>query len=279
MSTADNAGEICVTGAGQKTGRRLAWDLFEVVFGYALILTVIWTPRPLQRWLYWSAVGWFIVSIVLSFPGWRALGFSISGFRRSVWVVGVALGMSAAAAAIASNFHTLHHPSRPVQWVLAFGGYTVWSLIQQLLLQGYFLARFVRLLPSATWAAIMAALIFALAHLPNPILTAATLLWGLAACLIFLKWRNIWPLAIAHAIFGISIAITIPGPVLHNMRVGLGYLRYQSPQPRRPVARTQRATEARWDPDHRPGQPFHLSQSDQAVSTVAWVMAEAPTRR
>ena len=71
-----------------------------------------------------------------------------------------------------------------------------------------------------------------------------TLLWGLAACLVFLKFRNIWPLAMAHAIFGICVAITIPGPVVHNMRVGLGYLTYRAPR------------------------HLHLNQSDHRVSTV-----------
>ena len=57
----------------------------------------------------------------------------------------------------------------------------------------------------------MAALLFALAHLPNPILAPITLIWGLAACLLFLRYRNLYPLMIAHAILGITIAITIPG--------------------------------------------------------------------
>jgi hypothetical protein len=55
------------------------------------------------------------------------------------------------------------------------------------------------------------------------------LVWGLAACLLFLCYRNLYPLALAHAIFGITIAITVPGPVDHNMRVGLGYLKYHHP--------------------------------------------------
>ena len=70
------------------------------------------------------------------------------------------------------------------------------------------------------------AIIFAVAHLPNPILVPFTLLWGLAACLLFLRYRNLYPLAMAHAILGITIAIAVPGPVDHNMRVGLGYLTY-----------------------------------------------------
>ena len=71
-----------------------------------------------------------------------------------------------------------------------------------------------------------------------------TLIWGLAACFVFLRFRNIFPLGMAHAIFGICVAITFPGPVVHNMRVGLGYLRYRAPL------------------------RVHRNQSDHKVSTV-----------
>jgi hypothetical protein len=219
-------------------------------------LAVIWTPRPLQRWLYCVALAWFVFVIVWSFPGWRAMGCCAAGFWRSAWVVGVALAMGASAAAVASSLHTLHHPSGLAQWILAFGGYAVWSVMQQFLLQGYFLSRLSRLVPSATLAAGISAAIFAAAHLPNPILTILTLVWGLAACFVFLKGRNLWPLAIAHAILGICVAITIPGPIVHNMRVGRGYLTY-----------------------HAPRHSHHLSQSDHKESTVAWVTQDAATRR
>jgi membrane protease YdiL (CAAX protease family) len=162
--------------------------------------------------------------------------------------------MTAIATFFASNLHTLHHPGAPTEWVKTFAGYTLWALTQQLLLQGYFLARLLRIVPRPNQAAILSASVFALAHLPNPILTPLTLIWGLTACLVFIRSRNVYPLAIAHAIFGICVAITIPANVLHNMRVGLGYIRF------------------------RP-QPLHLSQSDHVVSTDAWVIAEAPTRR
>ena len=72
----------------------------------------------------------------------------------------------------------------------------------------------------------LTASVFALLHLPNPVLTPLTLIWGLAACLVFIRSRNVYPVAIAHAIFGICVAITVPASILHNMRVGLGYLDY-----------------------------------------------------
>ena len=81
-------------------------------------------------------------------------------------------------------------------------------------------------MPGPIAAALASAGLFALAHLPNPILAPVTLLWGFVACLLFLRYRNLYTLGMAHAVFGITIAICIPGPVIHNMRVGLGYLTY-----------------------------------------------------
>jgi hypothetical protein len=198
----------------------------ELCIGYGLILATIWTPRPLQQWLYCTSIVWIVISTWLAFPGWAAIGFRRSGFISSLWVVLAALLLNAVAVTIAGNLHTLRHPVTLRGWVLTFGGYTIWSFAQQFLLQGYFLFRLLRLIPRREVAALAAAGIFSAAHLPNPILTPMTLVWGICACFVFLRFRNVYPLAAAHAILGITVAITLPGPVVHNMRVGLGYLRY-----------------------------------------------------
>ena len=254
MSVPEDSVPHYASAAAASPKRRVTWEILELLIGYVLILTVIWTPRPLQHWLYFLALAWFIVSIVLSFEGWKAMGCCVAGFWRSSWVVGVAVILAGIATFFASSYHTLHHPHTPEQWISSFGGYTVWALIQQLLLQGYFLARLLRIVSSPNLAAFLAAFVFAVAHLPNPILTPLTLVWGLTACLVFIRSRNVYPLAIAHAIFGICVSITVPGSLIHNMRVGLGYMQYKA-------------------------RPVHLSQSDHVVSTDAWVKAEAPTRR
>jgi len=130
------------------------------------------------------------------------------------------------AVVVAARLHTLHVPGSLILFVETYWAYALWAGVQQFLLQCFFLSRLLRLLPNATVAAAAAAAIFALAHLPSPILTSVTLIWGFAACMLFLRYRNLYSLAAAHAILGITIAITVPGPVDHNMRVGLGYLRY-----------------------------------------------------
>jgi membrane protease YdiL (CAAX protease family) len=163
------------------------------------------------------------------------MGLRTANLARSLWIVAVAAGIAAVAVLIAHGRHTLNLPSGFVPFIQRYWGYAIWAFAQQLLLQDFFLARFRRLIRSPTLAALAATLTFSLAHLPNPILTIVTFVWGLAACLLFLRYRNLYPLAIAHAIFGIAIAVTLPGPLTRNMRVGLGYLTYPKHHPNLPI--------------------------------------------
>jgi hypothetical protein len=209
-------------------------DLLEVTVAYGLILVVIWTPRPLQRSLWMVAAGAVAAILWKARHGPQPTGLRRQNFLRSMWVVGVALAVSGVAVAVAVKLDTLRLPEGPVSFIKTYWGYALWSFVQQFLMQCLFLSRMLRLLPAAKSAALATASIFALAHLPNPILTPMTLVWGLAACLLFLHYRNLYPLAIAHAILGITVAATIPGPLVHNMRVGLGYQTYGRPTPASP---------------------------------------------
>jgi hypothetical protein len=232
------AGVSTSSGANSVAGRSKRRDLVEIAIAYGLILIVIWTPRPAQRLLWVVAAGSIAVMICLSFDGVKAMGLRRENFFRSLWVVGAALLAALVAVTLAGRLHTLHLPKGPILFIETYWAYALWTFVQQFLMQCFFLLRLLRLFPGPKSAALAAAGLFALAHLPNPILTSVTLLWGFAACLVFLRYRNLYPLAMAHAILGITVAITVPGPVDHNMRVGLGYLTYghthkpaSSPQP------------------------------------------------
>jgi membrane protease YdiL (CAAX protease family) len=206
--------------------RRKRRALIEAAVSYFLILAVIWTPRPAQRWLWWVAASAVVFCTCISFDGAAAMGFGARNLLRSLWVVCAALAVAAVAVAVAARLHTLHRPPGFISFVFAYLAYAIWAFAQQFLLQSFFLLRFMRALSSARWAALAAAIVFAAAHIPNPILVPITFIWGLAACFLFLRYRSIYPLAAAHAILGVMIAITVPGPVDHNMRVGWSYLAY-----------------------------------------------------
>ena len=217
-------------GENAQARKRRRRDWTELFIAYTLIAAAVWTPLPWQRWLSLAALLFVIFATWRSFDGWRAMGFRVvngfRGFWRAGWVIAVALVLTAASASVAAWLHTLHSPPSLPQFAARYWSYSIWAFLQEFLLLNFFLLRLMRLMPTPWRAAIAATLLFALMHLPSPILTPLTFIWGLAACLIFLRYRNIYIPAIAHAIFGICIAITVPGPVDHNMRVGLGYLTY-----------------------------------------------------
>jgi hypothetical protein len=220
--------DTCGTGNLLSGGRKRR-DLLELSIGYGLILLTIWTPQPWQRLFYCVALAWVLLVTMVSFDGWSTMGLRFSGSLRSLWVAGAALLLAAAAVNLAGRLHTLHVPGYPTMFVKHYWGYVIWAFVQEFLLLDFVLLRLLRLLPDRKAAVLAATGLFALAHLPNPILTPVTLFWGFAACLLFLQYRNVYTLAMAHAIFGICISITVPGPIDHNMRVGLGYLTYRPP--------------------------------------------------
>ena len=216
--------------------------LLELTVSYSLILLVIWTPNigvpselarwggnPVQRVLYIAAVVVIAVILALSFRSCDRLGLRLTNLLRSLWIAIAALVLAAIVILIAVHRHTLHAPPTATAFIARYWGYALWAFVQQILLLDVFLSRLLILTPSPRIAALATAVIFALAHLPNPILVPITLLWGFLSCLLFLHYRNIIPLAIAHAAFGITLAITIPSPLIRNMRVGLGFLHYRPP--------------------------------------------------
>jgi len=241
-------------------------DLLELAVGYLLIMATIWSVNPTQRVLYWLAFAWIVGTSWARRDSWTALGLGRKGLLQSLWVVGAAFILSTIAIFIAWGTHTLHRLHGPLPLPLHGWNYLIWSLMQEFLLQSYFLLRLLRLLPGKAAPVIVAAGIFSLAHLPNPILTPITLVWALIACVLFLRYRNIYTLGLAHGIMGLCVAVTVPNSLHHHMRVGLGYFRYHPGQFDR-------------DPASHQIHPNHRNQSDQSVSTEAWVIADAPTRR
>jgi hypothetical protein len=229
-------------------------DAVELATGYVLILVAEWFPNSAaQRFLFWFTLGWVVVTTILARPNIRTLGLRPSN-ARSVWIVPAIVLLGALSVWMASHLHTLHGFS--IGTLMGrVRGYLVWSLLQQFMLQDYFLLRLLRLIPRKAAAISTAAILFASAHIPNPVLILGTLLWGIAACILFLRYRDLYSLGVAHCLMGICIAVTVPAHIHHGMRVGLGYRQYR---PR--VERT------------------HFSQMDQMVSTEAWVIADAVNR-
>ena len=220
--------------------RARLWPMVELAVGYGLILLVIWTPRPWQRWLLYATAVFLAMVLVRSFRSWQAMGLRGTNLLRSVWIVGTAVLLAAAVILVSLRMGVLRPVGGPMGYVRRYWGYAIWAFVQQVLLQDFFLRRFLAFWPRRRRMAVLAAAgIFSLAHLPNPVLTPVTFLWGYLACLLFLRYRNLLPLAVAHALVGITLSIAIPNAVMHNMRVGLGYLHFPATQHRKALGSLQ----------------------------------------
>jgi hypothetical protein len=204
-------------------------DLIELILGYGTIVGVIWTPEPLQRILSPLALVLTLAVVLARCKNRDELGLGRCGFISSLWILPAAIVLSLLSALVAAKIGTLHPLYKGDFKHIT--GYVLWTIYQQFLLQDYFMDRLLRLVSSEALAVILAGTLFAVAHLPNLVLTAATLVWGIVSCALFRKYRNLWALGLAQGLLGLCFAICVPDALHHHLRVGLGYLRYRPVQP------------------------------------------------
>ncbi len=202
--------------------------LFEIAVAYALIEVALWTELPWK--LLWSglAAACILLCTLLPRRSLRQAGLGSGGLAPSAWVAAAGAALAALILLAGWRAGTLHplYVTHPVRNVAL---YALWALAQQFVTQSFFFLRLEELLGSAKPAVAATALLFAAAHIPNPVLVPLTLAGGLAFCELFRRYRNLYPLAAAHALLGLALAISLPVPLQHNMRVGIGYFDWQAP--------------------------------------------------
>jgi hypothetical protein len=206
-----------------------ARDLAELILGYGVIVGVIWTPEDLQRTFSPVVLVLTLLVVLSRRPSPDELGLGWRGLIPSLWILPAAIALAALSMFVAAKIGALH----PL-YQADFGhvaGYFLWTVYQQFLLQDYFMDRLLRLVPNESTAVALAGTLFAAAHLPNLVLTAATLVWGVVSCALFRRYPNLWALGLAQGLLGLCVAICVPDALHHHLRVGLGYLRYHGTQP------------------------------------------------
>jgi len=204
-------------------------DLVELIFGYSMIVGIIWTPERWQRALSPVALVLTLLVVLAHRHNRDELGLGARDFVRSLWILPAAAGLAALSIFAAAKIGTLH-PLYKAD-IAHISGYVLWTIYQQFLLQDYFMDRLLRLVSSEAAAVSLAGTLFAAAHLPNLVLAAATLLWGIVSCALFRRYHNLWALGLAQGLLGLCFAICVPDALHHHLRVGLGFLRYQQTLP------------------------------------------------
>lgn len=206
-----------------------AW--FQLIIVYGLIECALWSPhlRERDRWAWAAAIAIFVFvaldAALSDEPALRRLGLGLPTTFGAAVVLAVSLVISLF---LLSMVHWAggYVPANGI-WpnISQNWAYVIWALIQEFVLQSFFFTRCEDLFggSAAVW---IAATLFAAAHLPNPLLTTFTFIAALSFCSMFRMYRSIYPIAVMHALLGLTVAMTMPDSLLHHMRVGIGYLRY-----------------------------------------------------
>ena len=218
--------ETGASGVEKDSFRRFIY-LLEIFAAWALIEATIWSPRKTQFPLFFISLFYIVASTAVHRPKLSEIGLSLRGLRSSLWVIPAAIAVSSAAMLLAWAAGTLHPLFGAVAQARHSTGYAIWAVLQQFILQSYFFLRFEKLVSTRS-AVLLSAGLFCLAHIPNPVLLIVCLIAGCVACEIFRRNRNIYALGVAHAILGLTIAITVPDDIHRHMRVGIGYYNYHS---------------------------------------------------
>ena len=200
--------------------------LLEVMAVFAAIMLDIWWIR--FHWPhFWIPLLAFVVSThIARGETLRSLGLTSVGFvagLRAAWpYVTLAAGSLILYGALAGTL-------RPISMQIAGKDlflYCWWGLFQQYILNGYFLNRIrqVRDFGEPHRAALCAAILFSLIHLPNYALMIAALVGGYAAARVYLRYRNLFLLGLAHGLFGFLLFWTLPDSLTHHLYIGSRFL-------------------------------------------------------
>ncbi len=204
--------------------RYFTW--FQLIVAYFFMERALWSSRLAFRnkWALIAIITVFIF-VLVDRPSLRRMGLSLPTTFGASLVLAVSFA-TALFLVFAVHWAGGQIPANPTWPSLHLTWeYVAWALIQEFMLQSFFFTRCEELFGSsaAVW---VAATLFAGAHLPSPILTTFTLMAGLFFCEMFRRYRSIYPIGVVHAVLGLTTAVTFPDSLMHNMRVGIGYLRY-----------------------------------------------------
>ncbi len=215
-----------------------ALEVGSVLSSVFLTLWLIIPMQPPFRWM-WGIPGALALALIVNShrvrgESLRQLGLSLESFGRAMkllvlptvvaLILFVTIGWMTGRYRDGSNF-------RATLILLP-----IWGLVQQLILQGFIYRRLRYLLTGSeepvdarriNAAIVLTALLFSLAHAPNPALMIFTLLGGLIWSWVYERAPSLPALALSHGLMSGLVITSLPPWILHSMSVGYKHFLYQ----------------------------------------------------
>jgi Type II CAAX prenyl endopeptidase Rce1-like len=202
--------------------------LIEALAFSAYVSWYIWQLQT-AAWYSWTVFPvWLVASFVLNKDTPRSLGWRADNLWSATKLSTKVLLPCAFAVILIGLFLGGGHRSiLPLLVPKRFFGYMAFCLLQQVGLNSLVTNRIVAAKGSPVRASLVVGLLFALLHLPNPVLVPVTAIGGFLISWLFAKERNILPLAVWQGILGTLVWWAFPVAWHHAMRVGPGFYHFQ----------------------------------------------------
>jgi len=208
--------------ASERAGKK--WYLVEVLGFAALVGLYIWKWQEASPQTWWVLAAWLVVSAVLRHDtpktlGWRADNLWTATRRAIPFFAVASLAVCGAGLFLGMLQRLPAHLIEPRRFI----GYLAFCVLQQVALNSFLTNRLLGYFEKEWPAAVLAGVLFAALHWPNPVLVPLTLMGGVAMAWLFARERNILPLALGQAILGALVWWAFPLAWHHSMRVGPGF--------------------------------------------------------